>query len=145
MPESDLERLVYLSSAVRKINSEDLAHIVFTARRRNILHNITGALLYSNGMFIQCLEGASEDVRKIYQIIKQDRRHEAVTTLIQEPIAEREFNDWGLAYKARGVEGYPVELAGDYLFDGDRLTVEENPSSSLFLLNRFWLSEGFTK
>ena len=55
-------------------------------------------LLYTEGSFFQVLEGESEKVGSLLEIIKRDERHTKVTVIIREPIAKRSFGDWTMGY-----------------------------------------------
>jgi len=68
------------------------------ARNKNASLNVTGMLLFIDGCFFQILEGPAEQVDQIYATISADDRHGKVTTIIREPIAQRDFNEWTMGY-----------------------------------------------
>ena len=49
MSESDLDSLVYVSSAVRLLGFDEIAYLLKRARERNKEYGITGVLLYDQG------------------------------------------------------------------------------------------------
>jgi hypothetical protein len=79
-------------------------------------------LLYKGGEFMQVLEGPDRTVRSLVQSITTDPRHFGLVTLIEEPIADREYPDWAMAFHnlnsvtAKDVPGYaefePLALTG---------------------------------
>lgn len=91
-------RIVYSSSTERSLSKEELEVILATARRHNAVHDITGLLLYRDGVFIQALEGEERKVRSLYATICQDGRHRRITTLVDEKITERDFSNWSMGF-----------------------------------------------
>lgn len=70
----------------------------FAARNRQL--EITGLLTMERRAFVQVIEGPKEAVLGLYAGIRRDPRHDHVFTLIEHPIAEREFPDWSMEYSA---------------------------------------------
>lgn len=89
-----LVRLMYASRATAPLTDADLAAILKTSREHNPAEGITGLLCYSDGVFVQVLEGGRDAVNARYKHIVQDRRHRDVILLGYEEIAEREFPGW---------------------------------------------------
>ena len=64
MPREDgLITVAYVSSATHLMTEDELAAILDVSRERNARDGITGLLLYSDGDFIQVLEGPEAPVR----------------------------------------------------------------------------------
>jgi hypothetical protein len=91
-----LVRLLYASRAVAAFDQEELGAILDTARRRNPGHGITGVLCYSQGIFLQVLEGGRGAVNALYNRIAADSRHTQVELLRYEEIGERRFAGWAM-------------------------------------------------
>lgn len=70
------------------------------ARELNASNDVSGLLLYRDGAFLQVLEGERSRVHETYERIRADSRHTRVTTLIDEPAAQREFPDWRMGFFA---------------------------------------------
>ncbi len=70
-----LERLVYRSTATRKLGSLHLFNLLVQCRKRNRDLGVTGHLLYTEENFVQCLEGPSAAVAALWQSIQRDDRH----------------------------------------------------------------------
>jgi len=91
--------LIYVSSAKKEMNDEELYYLLEQSRARNIRKNITGMLLYLNGNFIQILEGDKKDVEKIYEDIVIDDRNTGNILISKEKINERIFPNWSMGFK----------------------------------------------
>lgn len=89
--------ILYVSAAKRLLSDEALAALLAAAREHNARHGITGLLLYSDGNFMQLLEGPATAVSALYGRIQQDARHHMVTTVLEESGLPREFSDWSMA------------------------------------------------
>ncbi|HEY0956351.1 MAG TPA: BLUF domain-containing protein [Roseateles sp.] len=89
-----LVRLMYASRAAAPLTDADLSAILKTSREHNPTEGITGLLCYSDGVFVQVLEGGRDAVNARYKHIVQDRRHRDVILLAYDEIAEREFPGW---------------------------------------------------
>ncbi len=96
--EHSLIHLIYCSAAIRPMDSEDLGILLKNARKHNSENNITGILLYVEGSFLQVLEGDASKVDRLFREISNDKRHDSITLIIREPIAERSFGDWTMGY-----------------------------------------------
>ena len=93
-----LVSLIYASTAVHKMNRQELLNILHEARNKNKRLDITGLLLYKDGNFMQVLEGEYKAVSELYETIEGDPRHIGVHLLIKRPIDERTFGDWQMAF-----------------------------------------------
>ena len=122
--------LIYVSSAVQKMNEEDLIHLLRQSRNRNQKRNITGMLLYADGNFLQLLEGETQDVEEIYEMIVKDERNRGHIVIEKESIQERDFVNWSMAFenltdeKRKSVEGYSGFLEGR--LDAEQITANSN-------------------
>ena len=90
--------ITYVSSAVHVFNETTLLDLVDQCQRNNERLGITGILVYSDGNFMQVIEGADLPTHALYDRIKLDARHRAVTTVHQQLIEAREFLGWSMAY-----------------------------------------------
>lgn len=94
--------LVY--SSLAQLNADNVADramvdsILATARRRNAESGVTGALLFTEGRFVQALEGDRDMVRATYDRIVGDPRHREVELLASQFGDRRRFKDWSMAY-----------------------------------------------
>ncbi|MCH7343427.1 BLUF domain-containing protein [Pelomonas sp. CA6] len=89
-----LVRLVYASRATRALGAADLAAILRQSREHNHAEGITGLLCFSEGQFIQVLEGGRDAVNARYKYIMGDERHGDLVLLSYDEIQERRFAGW---------------------------------------------------
>jgi len=61
---------------------------------------------------MQSLEGEESVVRELYARIKADVRHTSVFTLIDQPIEEREFPEWSIAF--HDLDDSPIPALPDF-------------------------------
>lgn len=92
--------LVYVSAANNQSPNFDVGEILRQSRRNNAEHGITGMLLYSDGNFMQALEGDVEAVEQTFTRIQRDERHTGVIVLTQFDIAKRQFAEWSMAFRS---------------------------------------------
>ncbi len=89
-----IKQLVYASRQAVEFDGLRLVSLLYTARDRNAALGITGVLLYSNGLFVQCLEGPPENVDATYAKISLDPRHRELVVLQTIETDERHFESW---------------------------------------------------
>ena len=94
-----MHHIIYLSRAVHPFSDEQLQELLVQARPYNAAHSVTGLLLYGNDQFLQLVEGEEAEVRALYEHIRQDPRHQDITTFADKAIVERAFPDWSMAYQ----------------------------------------------
>ncbi|MBP6764378.1 MAG: BLUF domain-containing protein [Rubrivivax sp.] len=91
-----LVRLMYASRAVAPVGTEDLLAILRKCKADNPALGVTGVLCFSEGIFLQVLEGGRSAVNKLYNRIVKDSRHTDVELLCYEEIGERRFAGWSM-------------------------------------------------
>jgi len=91
-----LVRLMYASRAVPAVDQDELIAILKKSKANNPKAGITGVLCFSEGIFIQVLEGGRDAVNRLYNRIAADARHGDVVLLNYEEIAERRFAGWSM-------------------------------------------------
>ncbi len=91
-----LVRLLYASRAVPAIDQDALVTILRKSKANNPGTGITGVLCFSEGIFLQVLEGGRQAVNQLYNRISADARHTDVTLLCYEEIGERRFAGWSM-------------------------------------------------
>ena len=67
-----LVRLLYASRAVVPFSDEELGQVLRQSRESNPALGITGVLCYSEGIFMQVLEGGRGPVNEVYARIAAD-------------------------------------------------------------------------
>jgi hypothetical protein len=92
-------RLIYRShSLIASDESKNvLGEIFTTARHNNKRLGVTGALVVSEDVFVQALEGDEPVVRDLYATISKDPRHDDVRVLEEQVVEGRTFGRWAMA------------------------------------------------
>ena len=135
---ADLYSLVYVSTATRLLAMDDIDRLLEKARQRNLDQDVTGVLLYSDGNFMQCLEGPAARLASVFETIKADSLHFGIIDLVREPIKSREFSEWSMAFRVAGASGASSPAYQDELLS-ERLSLSGEPMSlSRGLLAKFW-------
>lgn len=91
-----LVRLMYASRAVSTVNQEALHAILRQCKAKNPAAGITGVLCYSEGIYLQVLEGGRSAVNALYNRIVADTRHTQVELMSYCEIGERRFASWSM-------------------------------------------------
>jgi hypothetical protein len=99
--------LIYSSVEQILFDEDQLKILLNQSRDFNQENNITGILLYvrgqqitkSKGRFMQLLEGDERIIRKLYEKIEKDNRHESVVLLQFGKYERRCFTDWSLGFE----------------------------------------------
>ena len=91
-----LVRLLYASRAVPAIDQDALVAILRKSKTNNPALGVTGVLCFSEGIFLQVLEGGRCAVNQLYNRIASDSRHTDVELLCYEEIGERRFAGWSM-------------------------------------------------
>jgi hypothetical protein len=91
-----LVRLLYASRTAVGFSTDELNTILKQSRTHNHERGVTGVLCYSEGVFMQVLEGSRDAVNALYKDIVNDPRHTDVVILKYTEINEREFAGWSM-------------------------------------------------
>ncbi len=95
----ELVHCIYCSaSTTGDFDPAELSALLDKCRSNNARCGITGMLLYQHRPFVQVLEGEKSTVESLFEKISKDRRHDRITKIVQEPIAERAFASWTMGY-----------------------------------------------
>lgn len=137
--EGQIFSLVYVSSARRLLEDAELEAILLVSRRNNLRDEITGMLLYKGGNIMQVLEGPEDKVLALVEKLRQDPRHHGLLILLRSHIAERQFDQWAMAFhKAESPAKEDLEGISDFL-DNEiaAQAFRSNPASAYRLLLSF--------
>jgi hypothetical protein len=91
-----LIRLTYASRTAGVLSPLDVKDIVRSSQRNNAKLGVTGALMLSNSIFLQCLEGDRLVVNALYHRIVLDGRHAQPAVLNFAEIDQRLFTGWAM-------------------------------------------------
>ncbi|MCC6537888.1 MAG: BLUF domain-containing protein [Bryobacterales bacterium] len=97
---------VYGSTETHPFSPAELVRLLQTARANNARRGVTGMLLYHDHSFMQILEGDREAVAALVARIAADTRHRGFTMFHQGEVAEREFGEWSMAFRAPSLDDW---------------------------------------
>ena len=92
-----LVQLLYISNSTPETDQQRLDAIISKSRKNNPGRDITGLLIYADGIFIQVLEGERERVHQLFDKICDDVRHNDVDVIGEYSVEERLFSEWSMA------------------------------------------------
>ncbi|MES2061018.1 MAG: BLUF domain-containing protein [Bacteroidota bacterium] len=130
-----MKNIVYVSTAVKLLDDDQLLNILASSRKNNNELNVTGVLLYSEGTFIQALEGDNNDIDFIFSKIEKDLRHKNMITLINEQISQRSFSDWSMGFSTPRAEKLKDVLG--YLQSVDSLNANKGTGAAIMTIKTF--------
>lgn len=93
-----LYQVIYSSKASAPLTLADLQVILVDARAGNEARNVTGALIFVDGYFLQVLEGEQDTVLALVRNIVADSRHTDVKVFHEMEVDRRMFGTWRMAY-----------------------------------------------
>lgn len=125
-----LERLLYRSKATNTLGSLHLFNMLSEARAKNASLGITGHLLYTEEVFVQCIEGPPEAIASLWESLQRDPRHHDIELLARGPLEKRRFTDWSMAFSS-----YPslnrFNMPGFFAVDRDGMSAEAERCAQL--------------
>lgn len=128
-------RYVYLSHAVPPLGREELYDLVKRAAAANEQHGVTGLLVYSDGHFMQVVEGTPDTIERLRANIRADPRHTDLTELRYASAEQRLFDGWSLACNLPDAfEGLSLQIARHLA----TLHWNDEDLELLAMLGRFW-------
>lgn len=118
-----LTRLIYCSKVRPGVTQLDVKSILAKSQMNNARDGISGALVFTGGAFLQCLEGDRAAVNETYHRIVGDARHAEPIILSVEEIGAREFGAWSMGYLGytSANTGLFFKYSAAKTFDPDRL------------------------
>ncbi len=132
--------ICYVSSAVERLNQDQLINLLRECHENNRQHQITGMLLYNGfGTFIQVIEGEENEVDRLYANIRRDDRHQRVNLLRRVSVDQRDFPDWEMGFSNLDKVS-PMELEGfsDFMQRNDQVAyLQTNRNFAFALLAHF--------
>jgi len=91
--------LTYFSTASSALDKDDLVGLLDHVRAKNEALGLTGMLLYSDGSFVQTLEGPQDAVEETFGRIAVDGRHRDIFVALRESVSERAFPTWSMGFR----------------------------------------------
>lgn len=75
-------------------------------KKNNFEHGITGLLIYSEGSFLQLIEGDEKPIDRLMKLIQKDKIHHSLIILAQAKTELRIFPAWSMGYEAVSQEQF---------------------------------------
>jgi len=97
-------QIMYSSEATAPMTVTGLEAILTDARTGNETRNVTGALVYVDGVFFQIIEGDKDVARNLMASIASDSRHHSVKIFYQAQVDVRVFESWRMAFLSATAE-----------------------------------------
>lgn len=97
-PAPGVYQVLYRSTATKHLTNQELLGLLEQARHFNVTNQITGLLLYSEGQFVQAIEGREEVVKSLYERIQQNPWHHQIETVDERLLPARRFSEWSMDF-----------------------------------------------
>lgn len=95
---SGMMAISYSSVATRALSGAELDALLLDAQSFNEGLGVSGALCYDEGVFIQYFEGPARAMEQVYARISASCLHDQLTEISRNPIEERQFDGWYMAF-----------------------------------------------
>jgi hypothetical protein len=92
-------QIAYFSTAAVPQTADAVHDILITARLNNRRDEISGLLVAGGNRYLQVIEGPRRATERLYEKIRADQRHLAVSTLLNRPVYKRCFESWSMAFR----------------------------------------------
>lgn len=139
MHNQEIYQLLYLSSACEGFDQIALLDMLAKAREKNSSLSITGLLLHNDGNFLQLIEGPKQNIHKLFNSIRHDKRHKDIIVLIEKSVDTRLFSEWSMGLRElsrQELTNYPG-LSNYFGNNNDLNEIEEATSQVLQLIAMF--------
>ncbi|MEO8937102.1 MAG: BLUF domain-containing protein [Burkholderiaceae bacterium] len=93
--------IVYRSRAVFALSDVDLFYLLAHSRESNKVNGITGVILYDRGHFFQWLEGTNQQLGRLWNKVRADKRHTDIAVLADQQVPVRLFEGWSMQFAHR--------------------------------------------
>ncbi|RZM07873.1 MAG: BLUF domain-containing protein [Pedobacter sp.] len=132
--------IMYVSVVSEDTFKKELQDILSVSRSWNKSHRITGILAYIEGKlshitycrFIQVIEGPEEEIKAIFEKIKNDKRHSQISVLKEGPTSFRNFATWEMGFEKIDLDKYG-ELQEFFSLDTKLLADQGNINENIVL------------
>ncbi len=134
-----MQRLLYISCAGEQFSDPgELNELGENVIQRNKQNDLTGALFYVSGYFMQLLEGPDYEVADTFHRIKADHRHSDVEVLFLEEANKRIFPTWSMSSNVVDVKGSSHDMHA--VVDALRLGVESRTIPDCLMALEYFLA-----
>jgi hypothetical protein len=133
-----LYRTAYKSAVSKPITKTELRQILKSSQDNNYADNVTGALLFDSGIFLQVLEGKRGKINSLLARLTKDPRHSNIELIGLEPIEKRQFETWsmGLIESNSITKAILLKYCGADRPDVEQMTLADVTEMMLTMLGR---------
>lgn len=102
------KQIVYVSRANFPLSTDpyqvepEVTRVLEQSRANNRNRRLVGVLCFGDGYFLQCLQGDSEDINALFDVLKKDTRHTDIKILSESIIHQKSFSKWDMKYAGVG-------------------------------------------
>ncbi len=97
LPEIEIDQILYCSLAREPMDEAALDAMIVGVSSINRMDHITGLLMYSEGVYVQLIEGPPEAVQNLWARLLRDPRHFGVVQLYHyRELEQRSCEDWAM-------------------------------------------------
>lgn len=96
-----LMAITFASERVFDMPAMSLVRLFTQSYYSNKANGITGILLFDGDQYGEIIEGEIDTIKKIWQIIKKDKRHKNINIIAKDIITSRAYATWSM----RSVDG----------------------------------------
>ncbi|WAC01446.1 BLUF domain-containing protein [Lacinutrix neustonica] len=118
----------YLSTPSRNLSILDYEALFYTIKNNNDRLKIYGALIKTQDVFFQIIEGEVPIIDALLEKIKTDSRHKNIIEMLNQPIDKPTFSDFGVGYS---IINHDATIRAFYKYINS-LESNKTPSHSLF-------------
>ena len=122
--------ITYVSSAVHQFRELTLLDLVDQCQSNNSRLGVTGILVYSDGNFMQVIEGPDLVTNALYERIRLDARHHDVITVHSQSLDRREFQGWSMAFNIMPIKALRTSHIPEAFLDRARQRPMPLPNGS---------------
>ena len=103
--------VAYISEQSHRFSEKEIQELLEKSRSKNSTREITGLLIFLDGIFTQFIEGPAETVNELYESISTDPRHKGLLELTSGISDKRYYSDWTMAYRKLNHDDF-VKITG---------------------------------
>lgn len=90
--------ICYVSKVQPDLTDQQLQELFSHSSNSNNTKGIKGILLSTMGNFFQVLEGRKEQISSLYEVIKEDSRHNDIYEVFNRPVSKPVFTNYNSAF-----------------------------------------------
>ncbi|MBI1173825.1 MAG: protein kinase [Sideroxydans sp.] len=110
-----IHQLIYESRPTSEVTAEVLLDILSRTQYKNLRLGLSGLLVFHHGKFMQLLEGAEQDVKDLFEIIRRDPRHTDVKIILETNSPGRIMPSWVMGFHADSRDSEKISEQNFYI------------------------------